>query len=136
VQLSVPAPVFSLVRTGFACARSLPEEAREAIKVVRSASVGVFEHGGPDADLAGDALVPAADAAMARRGWTRVVGVRDGGNTVLIYLPDGRADTKPSRVCLAVCDGQHLVVVSAVISADAIADLVAHELDKHGSVRL
>jgi hypothetical protein len=48
---------------------------------------------------------------------------------VLIYLPTQDTDLQPSRVCLAVCNSQELVVVAAGIEAKVLAGLIAREMD-------
>ena len=73
---------------------------------------------------------------MARRGWTRIVGVADTGDIVLIYLPTQSEDLQPSRVCLAVCNDRELVVVAAGFEANALAGLIAREMDGRLPVKL
>ena len=67
---------------------------------------------------------------MSARGWTRIVGVADGGDTVMIYLPAGVENSPPSSICLAVCNRRELVVVAAQVEPDALAALAAGELNK------
>jgi len=136
VQLNLNPVIVGVVRGGLSCVHDLPDEARRALRVVRSASVGVFEQDGGAAAARPGGLWPATDETMARHGWTRAVGVIDGRDTVLIYVPNGSTRATPSRVCLAVSDGRHLVVVAAAIQADALVDLVSHELGAHGRIRL
>jgi hypothetical protein len=135
VQLNLNPVVVGAVRGGLSCVRDLPDEARRALRVVRSASVGVFEQKREAAVRRGD-FWRAADETMARRGWTRVVGVVDRREVVLIYVPDGSGRAKPSRVCLAVCNGRQLVVVAAAIRADALSDLVGREIGRHARINL
>ena len=95
---------------------------RQALAAVRGASVGVYELRAGQTPTSGRFSTSDTDAAMRDRGWTRVVGVIDGGETVLIYIP---ADTdEPEQVCLAVLDGRELVVVSATINPDALVELI------------
>ncbi len=60
----------------------------------------------------------------AGRGWTRLIGVIDGKQNVLIYTSD-RGSGDRIDLCLAVVDGKELVVVSTRVDADALAKLVA-----------
>jgi len=60
---------------------------------------------------------------MQQRGWTRLVGVADRRENVLVYVPTDSAE--PSRVCLAVLHNRELVVVSARLKTEALAELVA-----------
>lgn len=137
VQFSAGPVLLGAVRTGVSFIRDLPPEAREALQAVRSASVGVYERSGAR-DGAGRRaeLFASADRMMARRGWTRIVGVADTGDTVLIYLPTRDNDLQPSRVCLAVCNSRELVVVVAGIEAKALAGLITREMDGRLPVKL
>jgi hypothetical protein len=127
VQLTLDRPLLAAARTGIACLHDVPDEARQALRAVRSASVGVYERKDGRSRQPREPLWAAADRVMSRRGWTRVVGVSDTNDTVLIYVPTGRADAKPARVCLAVYNGHELVIVAGGFEADALADLVARE---------
>jgi hypothetical protein len=136
VQLTVGPAVLAAVRAGTASIHDLPVEARQALRAVRSASVGVYERAAGHSAAHHGNFAAAVDATMARRGWTRIVGVEDHEETVLIYLPAGESRNAPSRVCLAVCDRGELVVVAADFDADALADLVAREIGGQRSWRL
>ncbi len=136
VQLNVSPIIVGAVRSGLSFVHDLPDEARQALRAVRSASVGVYEQDAGAATARPGDFWRAADENMLRHGWTRVVGVVDGRDTVLIYLPDGSAQAKPSRICLAVCNDRHLVVVSASIRPDALVNLAQSEMARHGRIRL
>ena len=137
VQFSVGPVLLGAARTGVSFIHDLPPEAREALRAVRSASVGVYARGG---SMQGggrrDELFAAADRMMAGRGWTRVVGVADTGDIVLIYLPTRGEDLQPTRVCLAVCNGRELVVVAAGFETKALAGLIAGEMEGRLPVKL
>ncbi len=128
IQLSINPAVVCLARTVISFIPDVPPEAREALRAVRSACVGVYERNETTGEGRRDQLIAETDKAMAHRGWVRVVGVVDDKDTVLIYLPDGRGSAKPSRVCLAVCSGRELVVVAAGFDADTLARLVTREI--------
>lgn len=104
-------------------------DARLALAAIRSVSIGVYELGEAGA-AAGGAILGCTDAAMGERGWSRVVGVRDGEDTVMIYVPTD-AD-EPDEVCLAVVSGRDLVVVAARIRPAAVRALV----ERHAGGRL
>lgn len=127
VQISAGPMLLGTARfvTGFIS--EIPPEARLALKAVRKASVGVY-------DLPGDALAAnharmlrKADERMSRRGWSRVVAVGAGENLVLIYLPKNAGESAAQRVCLAVCDGDKLVVVASTIESAPLAELIAQK---------
>jgi hypothetical protein len=137
VQFSVGPVLLGAARTGVSFIHNVPPEAREVLRAVRSASVGVYARSGArDGGGRRDELFAAADRMMARRGWTRIVGVADTGDVVLIYLPTQGEDLQPSRVCLAVCNGRELVVVAAGFEATALAGLIAGEMDGRLPVKL
>ena len=68
---------------------------------------------------------------MARRGWTRLVGVVDHQDTVLVYASDQPDSDRPIDLCVAVVNGKELVVVSTSIDGDKLADLVARHSPEH-----
>jgi hypothetical protein len=137
VQFSVGPVLLGAVRTGVSFIRDMPPEAREALRAVRSASVGVYARSGAkEGGGRRDEVFATADRLMARRGWTRIVGVADTDNIVLIYLPTQDEDSQPSRVCLAVCNDRELVVVAAGFEAKALAGLIAREMDGRLPVKL
>jgi hypothetical protein len=136
VQLSAGPLLLSAVRAGMGFIHDVPPEARAALSAVRSASVGVYGRGCRDAKVSRDRLLGTADQVMSQRGWIRIVGVRDGGDTVMIYLPADVESAAPSGVCLAVCSDRELVVVAAQVDPAALAALVARELNKRTLVSL
>jgi len=137
VQFSVGPVLLGAARTGVAFIHAVPPEVREVLRAVRSASVGVYaRRGAMDGGGRRAELFAATDRMMARRGWTRIVGVADTGDIVLIYLPTQSEDLQPSRVCLAVCNDRELVVVAAGFEANALAGLIAREMDGRLPVKL
>ena len=136
VQFSVPAAGVSLARAVTWFIHDLPPQARDALQAVRSASVGVYGRSGADDARTGGALIADTDRAMARRGWTRIVGVVDDENTVLIYLPSRDEAGPPDQVCLAVCSGSELVVVAARFNARPLLRLVSREVEAGRFTRL
>jgi hypothetical protein len=125
VQLSLDGPVLSLLRFGLSFA-NLPTDARDAIKSVRRVSVGVYENvsAAPRATV-----LQRADAAMARRGYTRLVGVADGEDTVLVYAPEDAGDDE-IEVCVAACERGQIVIASVRLDAEPLAALVQRNLAK------
>lgn len=129
VQLTVGPGLVSTVRAGLALAHDVPAEAREALGALHSASVGVYLRKAREGGLHLPAKFwSATDRIMARRGWTRVVRVVDRDSLVLVYVPAGRAGRQPSRACVAVCNGQDLVVVTARFSPDRLGRFLAREI--------
>ncbi len=126
VQLSVGSVTIAAVKTGLVFVHDEKmDEARLALAAVERASVGVYEMRGPGGEVSGAPLVAAADAAMAERGWTRIVGVSEGRQKVLIYAPEKSGTDDAIDLCLAVVDGRQLVVVSTTVRADELGQLIA-----------
>lgn len=124
VQFSIGRLTLGCVRTGLLLvAHEDITDARLALAGVKSASVGVYERVGRAAELSRDGFFVATDRAMQKRGWTRLVGVAEKREAVLVYVPDG-ASGRTLDVCVAVLDGKDLVVVSSTIDAEALAELV------------
>jgi hypothetical protein len=123
VQLSAGPATLALARLVVGCIDEVPDEARQALRAVRSASVGVYE---TDRNVFANSragLITIADQRMTRRGWTRIVGVRDGSQLVMVYVPVRSAGSGPQKFCLAVCDQRQLIVVAGAADADAIVAL-------------
>lgn len=126
VQVSVGSATLGTVRTGLLFVDQ-PEvdEARLALKAVRSASVGVYELAATsDEDWSPTQILRKTDEAMQGRGWTRLVGVADGKETVMVYTADDIDENEPIDICVAVVNGREMVVVSATVDPDAIGALV------------
>jgi hypothetical protein len=121
-QLNLDGAALGTVRAGLRLA-DLPPEARLALAAVRQASVGVYALTGPAAVIPGQPMIPRVDAAMARRGYERLVAVRDGDETVLVYAP-ANATGDGLDVCLAVVDGEDLIVVSARVAMAPLLELI------------
>lgn len=131
VQLSLEGPVLSLLRFGLNFA-DLPVDARDALKSVRRVSVGVYETEGEPPRAT---VMQRADTAMARRGYTRLVGVADGEDTVLVYAPADTADDE-IEVCVAACERGQVVIASVRLDAEPLATLVQRNLAKATAGRL
>ena len=142
VQVSVGRFTLGTLRTCLAFVPDIDADARLAFSTVRHASVGVYELADHTINWSREELFVDTDKAMHRRGWSRLVGVADQKNTVLVYVADD-ADLNGSSVdvCLAVVDGRNLIVASASIDGDSLMKLVhsqTHGTRKHkfGSIRL
>lgn len=101
-------------------------EVRLALQSVRGVSVGVYERRGGRSGWHCDEekLMNDTDRAMTRRGWTRLVGVCERDDTVLVYVPAG--SDEPDEICVAVVNGREMVVVSARLNPSALVRLVEH----------
>ena len=100
-------------------------DARLALAAVHSASVGVYERRSGSMDVSRERIFAETDRAMEKRGWTRLVGVADRHDTVLVYVPQDMDTDGPVDVCVAVLSGKELVVTSTSVDPAALAELVA-----------
>ena len=102
------------------------EDARLALESVSRISVGVYERtatlGEP---WSRQKLRSATDETMHRRGWSRLVGVMDHKEAVLIYVPQKYSSTGPIDLCLAVVNERELVVVATTVNPEGLAELIA-----------
>ncbi len=131
VQVSVGWVTLGAVRTGlqFIQAEHI-DDARLALKAVRSASVGVYECNSRRGDLSLKQLFDQTDTVMRQRGWSRLVAVADGDKTVLIYTSDDMGSGNRIDLCLAVVDGNEMVVVSTNVDATVLAELAERHMPK------
>lgn len=125
VQLSIGRAPLWLLR---GCLAFVPKpevgEARAALKAVDSVSVGVYQLAGSKPDWSREELLNATDQRMRGQGWSRLVGVSDAEANVMVYVRDGDDDL--DRLCVAVAQGQELVVASVDLDADALLELIEH----------
>lgn len=128
MQLSIGRATVALLRGGLSFSpQGEIAEARRALKGLRQASVGIYALRDADASWSQAQLLRDADARMQGRGWSRIVGVLDGADTVLVYVPENTAE--PKQVCVAVVNGRELVVVAAVLNPQALHELVARHAE-------
>ncbi|ACB76454.1 hypothetical protein [Opitutus terrae] len=126
VQIDAGPGTLTLARGIVGLIHDVPPEAHRALDAVRAASVGVYHLSGRIEPAHRAEMVLAVDKLMTRRDWMRIVGVTNPDETVLIYAPAKAAHFGPQRVCLAVCDGDKIVIVSAVVKAEKLVELL-HE---------
>ena len=85
--------------------------------------MGVYERNDGDRSVSAEKLFGQTDKLMRARGWTRLVGVAQGKQNVLVYTSDRDHGDKVD-LCLAVVDGKELVVVSTRVDAAELVKLV------------
>lgn len=124
VQVTVGPVLCGLVRLGSRFINQIPEEGRLAIRAVRAASVGVYDVRRSHGMKRHANVFRAADEVMEKRGWTRVVGVNQPGNVVLVYVPRRESGGSTQRACVAVCNDEHLVIVSGTVGMEPLMEIV------------
>lgn len=102
----------------------VPDEVRLALSAVRRASVEIYEDvGAPSAEG-----LAAQDARMARRGWRRVVEVRDETEVVRIYVAEERASRTVLRGAVMVWSDGELVLVGGETKIAPLVTLIESHL--------
>lgn len=100
-------------------------DARLALRAVKHASIGVYERTSRDTHWSCEQLFKKTDPAMHKLGWTRLVGVVDRTEAVLVYVKEDFDGDAPVEISVAVVSGKEMVVASTTIDAGALGELVA-----------
>lgn len=129
VNLGPLALVPARIITGFI--DDIPPEAHLALSAARRASIGVYHVDAAATDDPARALFASAELHMKESDWTRVVAVRKGSETVMIYLPRNWTGRGEVDIFVAVCDGNDLILVSAGLRPDPLKNLVALHLPEN-----
>lgn len=128
VQVSVRPAAMAMTRVALRFVPEVPDEAHLALRAVRSASVGVYQlPRGERAEFTGDWLNE-ADARMAQRGFTRLVRVSESKESVAVYIPEDCDEGDLLKLCVAVCTGKELIVVSAETALEPLLELIEREV--------
>jgi hypothetical protein len=122
IELSAGGLTFDLLRAGLSFA-PLPADARTAVQALRGAELGVYHIPGGMGCLDRAALLTAADQAMARRGWERMVGVAKEQELVAVYVPTTQSASGLMHACVAVFSRTELIVVSARTDLEPLMEL-------------
>lgn len=123
IQISLGQVSFAALRGGLSFVKDNDVmEAHDALSALRKTSVGVYQRLGESGEWSSAELMSDTDKRMQRRRWIRIVGVVDGKDTVMVYVPkDG---DEIDRICVAVINAREMVVISATINPAALMDLV------------
>jgi hypothetical protein len=139
IEINAGTFTVNLARTGLQFAH-LDSEARTALEALRAGEVGVYQFKGGRDQMDRAALFAAADRAMEKRGWQRLVGVMKGTEMVVVYVSKKTSSPEDLKVCFAVTDGEHLVIGSARADLEPLARLAGEQiesrLDHRAPVRL
>lgn len=127
VQLSIGPVLLDAGRIILHFVDRVPVEARLALASARGASVGVYSLKEASNREGAVRALASADAAMSRRGWSRIVAVANQHETVLVYTPKQAPDSdrETLRVCVGVWHDRELVVVSAKVAPAPLLELAA-----------
>ncbi|RXK56493.1 hypothetical protein ESB00_11690 [Oleiharenicola lentus] len=108
------------------------DEAQLALAAVRRASVGVYERVGRAGEMSAGRMVTEIDRKMQTRGWSRLVGVMERHETVLVYTSDELETGDKLEICVAVLNGDEMVVVSTKVDAGKLLELASKHLPAEG----
>jgi len=110
----------------------LPPEARAAVNTLNSAEVGVYQLEEPVSQGSYGEAFAAADKAMRRRGWERIVGVSQQNQFVAVYAPRHLRSASNVSICVAVLNDRDFVVVSARGDLQPLLDIAERRLHERG----
>jgi hypothetical protein len=128
VQFSVGPTIIGLGKVAISFVDDVPPEAKMAISAMRNASVGVYELDRmPSADQR-IALWEATGQSLESEGWTRIVSFNENHQSVMVFMPNAARDTDELEVCVIVCDGRELVIVSATADSKPLVELVRGQM--------
>jgi len=117
-----------LVRIGSRLLK-LPPEPLAALDAIHAAEVGIYKLKQERLAVDYSAVVVSADKAMMARGWERVVGVAEGQELVLVYIPRKGVVAAKMSCCLMVLDGRQLVVASTRGNLEPVLEIARKKLD-------
>lgn len=129
VELHLGSCTLGLARLVAGCT-DLPDEARQALRAAKSASVGVYQRHGADLDAMRRKMANASGMIeVAGREWTRLVSVRDGAESVVVLTPAGiEDDAGLLELCVVVLADEQLVVVNVEVDPQPISELIQPHL--------
>lgn len=125
IQVSAGPGLLALARAGLALTPAEPPT-RTAARAVRTVKVSVHRHLAGNCQGAG--LLAAADQALGRYGWERVVAALEGRELAAVYTRAGADAARHLPVCVLAFDGEALVLVSAVGDLETVLALAREHL--------
>jgi len=117
IALNIGGLTLGAARAGLSFVK-MEDEARVALQTIQGCEVGIYQTTADTETTDRGAMLAAADVAMQRRGWERVVGVIDDGNLVAVYMPAKISSTSRMKCAVMVCEGHQMVVVSTRANLD------------------
>jgi hypothetical protein len=110
----------------------LDPDAQTVLQAARGFEVGVYQlsQGADWRTCAGrNCLLKAADDAMAKRGWDRLVGVSQERELVVVYVPKEQSRLRNVRACVGVINGGQLVLAGVRSNLEPLLELVQKHPD-------
>ena len=136
VQFSVGPAILGMGRVAVSFIDEAPREAKQALAAMRRASVGVYEFDRAPTDAQQIALWEATEQRVNRDGWQRIVSVNEGSQSVMIFMPQDSDATEMLEVCVVVCEGRQLVIVSAVADSAPLMALAQEQMGDWAALKI
>ncbi len=127
IEFRVGWPVLATARAVASLVR-VDREVADALRAVRRAEVSVHEFGRHALAAGWKPDLDAADRALGHSGWERVVGVREPGEVVGVYVQKEARPGEDLDVCVFVRNRKDLAIVSARCDPAVLLTLV----ERHG----
>ena len=117
IAVNVGGLTFGAARAGLTFVK-MEEEARVALQTIRSCEVGIYETAEDTESADRAAMLTAADEAMQKRGWERIVGVIAERNLATVYVPVKLHSTSDLKCCVMVFEGHKMILVASRVNLD------------------
>ena len=135
VQFSVGPAMLGIGRVAVSFIDEAPREAKQALAAMRRASVGVYEFDLAPTEAQQVALWEATEQRVNRDGWQRIVSVTEGSQSVMIFMPQDSRSGELLEVCVVVCEGRQLIIVSAVADPAPLMALAQEQMGDWASLK-
>jgi len=133
IALNVGGVTFGAVRAGLSLVK-IEAEPRVALESIRGCEVGIYQTLSDTGNANRAAMLIAADKAMERRGWERIVGVIDKENLVAVYVPSKLNSTSRMKCAVMVCEDRQMILASMRANLDPAIEFALSQ-SEFGEVR-
>ena len=131
IGLNIGDTTLGVARGALPFIKGIDRDAQSALRAVHGVEVGIYELDSTSKTPDRAAMLNAADKAMSRRGWERVVGVLDGDDMVSVFLPAKITPANQMKCCVAVLDDRKLIIVSARGDLKPLLEFARNKSDWH-----
>lgn len=133
IEVGVGSVTVGVARTALAFLPIEPE-VRTALRTFRGGSVGVYQRSSSPKKVNRADLLESADQVMRKRGWERMVGVRNRDELVAVYVPQGTTSPRNARVCVLVVNRDEMVIASVRSDLEPLLELARDHAGKNGKL--
>lgn len=135
IALNIGGFTFGAARAGLSFVE-MPDQARVALQTIKGCEVGIYQTMADSETADRGAMLAAADQAMERRGWERVVGVIDDENLVAVYVPLKIASVSRMKCAVMVCEGNQMIIASTRANLNPAIQFALAKADFSGARKL